>query len=175
MSQPFVSEIRNVAFSYAPQGWAICDGSLLSIAQNTALFSLLGTTYGGNGTTNFALPDLRGRVAVGQGNGAGLSPYILGQQGGEEQHTLQMGEMPSHNHTMPASSATATMSSPKSDVFAHLGTLPLPPELYATTADSTAYTGMVDPAGSSQGHENRQPYLATFFIIALQGVYPSRP
>lgn len=174
MSQPFISEIRNVAFSYAPVGWAVCDGSLLSIAQNTALFALIGTTYGGNGSTNFALPDFRGRVAVGQGDGPGLSPYILGQQGGEDSHTLQTGEIPAHNHNMPAASANGTTKSPKNAVFAHLGALPLPPELYATTQNAAAYTGMVDMTGSSQGHENRQPFLSTLFIIALTGIFPSR-
>src|SRR3984893_4324338 len=112
MSEPFLGQIMLVGFNFAPQGWAFCNGQLLSISQNTALFSLLGTTYGGNGTTNFALPDLRGRAAVGFGQGPGLSNYDLGQSTGSEMVTLTVGQMPAHNHLVAANAATATASSP---------------------------------------------------------------
>ncbi|HVT12552.1 MAG TPA: tail fiber protein [Fimbriimonadaceae bacterium] len=174
MSDQFLGEIRNVAFTFAPKGWAICDGSLLSIAQNTALFSLLGTTYGGNGTTNFALPDFRGRIAIGQGTGPGLSPYALGQQGGQESYTLQTQELPSHNHNMPAASEQATTTNPSGAFFGMTGSPQKPADLYGSPGNVNAYTEMVQKTGGGQGHENRQPLLTTLFVIALVGIFPSR-
>ncbi len=172
MSDQFLGEIRNVAFTFAPKGWAVCDGSLLSISQNSALFSLLGTTYGGNGTTTFALPDLRGRIAIGSGAAPGLSSYDLGQQGGQESYTLQTQELPSHNHSMSAANSQASTTNPQ--YFAETGSPQKPATLYGSPNNTTAYTGMVDLTGGGQAHENRQPYLTTLFVIALTGIYPSR-
>lgn len=170
MANPFIGEIRMVGFNFPPQGWAFCDGQLLGIAQNTALFSLLGTTYGGDGRTTFGLPDLRGRVPLhhGGGSGPGLSPYSLGQNGGFETVTLTAAQMPSHSHSQPCSSDDPNAGSPVNNVPAAVAN-----PVYANTANSAmAVTGAV---GGSQPHENRQPYLAINFCIALQGIFPSSP
>jgi len=161
MSEPFIGEIRAVAFTFAPTGWAMCNGQLLSIAQNTALFSLLGTTYGGNGTTTFALPDLRGRVAVHIGGG-----LVEGQSGGEEAHTLTTNEMPTHSHAIRAGDHQTT-NRPLGAVAARGGDYTTTPT--ATTMAPTANTG------GSQPHNNMQPYTVLNYCIALVGIFPSRP
>jgi microcystin-dependent protein len=179
MAEPFLGQIMLVGFNFAPQGWAFCNGQLLSISQNTALFSLLGTTYGGNGTTTFALPDLRGRAAVGFGQGPGLSNYDLGQSTGTETVTLTAGQMPSHNHLVAANAATATVPSPGGADLAQsydatarhaVNTYSTPP----MTAPVTLDPATVQQSGGSQPHSNIQPALALNYIIALQGIFPSR-
>jgi microcystin-dependent protein len=170
MSEPFIGQVMMIGFTFAPRGWALCDGQILPIAQNTALFSLLGTTYGGNGTTTFALPDLRGRVPIHAGQGPGLSPYTLGQVGGAEQVTLLANQMPAHNHSLAATNAEASQTLPGGQLLA---------QSREVTYGSGALVGMnpqsIGAAGGSQPHENRQPYLTINFIIALEGIYPSRP
>ena len=164
MAEPFLSEIRIFSFSYNPQGWAKCDGQLLPINQNQALFSLLGTTYGGNGQTNFALPDLRGRVPIHVGGG-----LVLGQKAGEETHTLIVSEMPTHTHQAKASANGPTVPPPTSNFWAsNTGFTP-----YGTTGDTAMSPQAIGNAGGSQPHENRSPYLTLNCCIALQGIFPS--
>jgi microcystin-dependent protein len=159
------------AFSFAPQGWALCNGQLLPIAQNQALFSLLGTTYGGDGRTTFALPDLRSRVPVHQGQGPGLSPYAEGQAGGTETVTLAAAQMPGHTHPVTASSSAATSDNPAARTLAR----PASP-IYHTEPGQHAVMGanMLGEAGGSQPHDNIQPYLVLTFCIALTGIFPSQ-
>jgi microcystin-dependent protein len=172
VSDPFVAEIRIFAGNFAPRGWAFCNGQVLPIAQNTALFSLLGTTYGGNGQTNFALPDLQGRFPMMPGQGPGLSLRDLGEQGGSETVTLLPSEIPSHNHTLRATTA-GTTGTPSGAVIAAATGGPL---VYGAPGDPVPMAdSTLGPAGSGQPHPNRQPYLALNFIIALQGIYPPRP
>ncbi len=177
MSDPFVGEIKMVGFNYAPRGWAFCNGQVMSIAQNTALFSLLGTTYGGNGTTTFALPDLRSRVPIHPGQGTGLSPYVQGQLGGTENVTLTQQQMPAHNHLINASKESGTAASPANASLA-VASVPStgdPVSTYNTgPLDVTLSSGTVSTIGGSQPHPNIQPYLCVYFIIALQGIFPSR-
>jgi microcystin-dependent protein len=182
MSEPFIAEIRLFAGNFAPRGWAFCNGQILSIAQNTALFSLLGTTYGGNGQTTFALPDLRGRVPISPGQGPGLPSYTLGQQGGAPSHTLITTEMPAHTH------ATQVSIKAFEDSFGGAGDSPSPTNHYwssvasgapyNSTSNTTMNPGAVQAtlgvAGGSQPHNNMQPYTAINYIIALEGIYPSR-
>jgi len=166
VSEPFIGEIRAFGFNFAPRGWATCSGQLLSIAQNTALFSLLGTTYGGNGQTTFALPDLRGRVAINQGQGPGLANKTIGEQAGQESHTLTANEMPAHAHAQPASNADQSTNRPGNAV-------PTKGGVYAAAGDGT----LLDPttqAGGNQPHSIMQPYLVLNYCIALQGIFPSR-
>jgi microcystin-dependent protein len=168
---PWVGEIALVPYNFAPTGWAVCDGQLMSIAQNTALFSLLGTTYGGDGQTTFALPDLRGRVPIHQGQGPGLSPRTLGEGGGEENHTLGIPELPSHSHAAQASSANGTSDSPVGGVPARnaAGT-----PGYAAAPNAAQAATAIAAAGGGQAHNNMPPYLAMTYIISLFGIYPSR-
>lgn len=166
MAEPFLSEIRIMSFSFAPRGWALCNGQLLPINQNQALFSLLGTTYGGNGQTNFGLPDLRGNVPihVGQGN-------ILGQKGGEQAHTLTVGELPVHVHALRATTAVATTNTPASDLLLGQSTAS---QLYGAPSNLVAMDPrQVSNVGGSQAHLNMQPFLVLSFCIALQGIFPS--
>lgn len=178
MSEPFIGEIIMFGGNFAPRGWALCNGQLLSIAQNTALFSILGTTYGGDGQTTFALPNLQGRVAIHPGQGPGLSPYVLGQIGGTENVTLTTNQMPLHTHTATVNAAEAPQTvtdNPKGGVPAgSTGG----PQVYGAAPDgaTTMNAGMVTnaPAGGSQPFSIIQPYLCVNFIIALQGIFPSR-
>lgn len=166
MSDPFIAEIRIASFGFAPKGWALCDGQLLPINQNQALFSLLGTTYGGDGRLTFALPDLRGRVPMHD-----LSN--LGGTGGAAQHTLSSGELPSHSHAMLASGAVNHAADPMGHV---LGSVESGALNIFHTADGTAalHPSALGSAGGAQPHENRQPYGCANFIIALQGLFPSQ-
>lgn len=178
MSTPFIAEIRTFSFIFAPKGWAMCNGQLLSIAQNTALFSLLGTTYGGNGQTNFALPDLRSRTPVHWGQGPGLPSVNLGQTGGEENHTLLVTELPAHTHSFTASTSAATRRLVAGGIFADdVDTQPV--DYFATfNAPNSSYVNLnplsMSNTGNSQAHNNMQPYLVLNVCIALQGIFPSR-
>jgi microcystin-dependent protein len=175
MADPFVAEIRPFPFNFVPTGWARCDGQLLPISQNTALFSLLGTTYGGDGKSNFALPDLAGRAAVAGGQGPGLSNYDLGQMSGENQVILLESEMPTHNHLLQASSDPADLQSPAADRAMARAT---PGRPYGTDPNANRVwmsPGTMSFAGNSGGHNNMPPVLALFYCIALQGVFPPRP
>ena len=173
-AEPFIGQIAFVAFNFAPVGWAECNGQLLPINQNQALFSLLGTMYGGNGQTTFALPDMRGRVLVHAGTGTGLSPKTQGQIGGAETHTLITNEMPVHRHGVKATSDEGNANLPTGAVPANTKALD---KEYSTgtNLDVTMNQQMVGVAGGSQPHNNMQPYLALKCIIATQGIYPSRP
>ena len=179
MASPFLAEIILFAGNFAPRGWAFCQGQILSIAQNTALFSLLGTTYGGNGQTTFALPDLHGRVPVGTGQGPGLPNVNLGEVSGEPSHTLIITEMPAHNHPaqgqINAASGGGDNGSPGGN-FPAASTAR--DNIYSGTSDTTmnanASQVTVGAAGGSQPHNNMQPYLGMNYIIAIQGIFPSR-
>ena len=169
MSDPFIGEIRMFGGNFAPRNWALCDGQLLSIASNTALFSLLGTTYGGNGQTTFGLPDLRGRVPVHQGQGPGLSDRTLGESAGTETVTLLPTQMPAHHHP-GASAGTATLGNPG-------GSLPGSgaAAIYVDTPPGlTMSTATQPPRGGGQPHPNLMPYLCINFIICMAGIFPSR-
>jgi microcystin-dependent protein len=164
---PFIGELRLLPFNFAPKGWALCAGQLLPINQNQALFSLLGTTYGGDGRTTFALPDLRGRVPVGAGQLPPGSDYPLGATGGQETVELTTRQLPEHAHAVNASSAAATTKSPHR-------TFPAGGGAYAATQNVRMKAAMIGPTGGGEGHENRQPYLVLNWVIALQGIYPAR-
>jgi microcystin-dependent protein len=170
-TEPFVGEIMLVSWNYPPKGWAFCNGQLLSISQNQALFSLLGTTYGGNGVTTFALPDLRGRVPVHFGQGPGLSSRSLGERAGETAHTLTPQEVPIHGHGIQASSGIATSVLP-AGMFPARNAASLPQYALAS-GDVAMAAGMVGTTGGGQPHENAQPFLVINFAIALVGVFPS--
>jgi microcystin-dependent protein len=179
MGTPFLSEIRIVSFNFAPKGWALCNGQLLPINQNQALFSLLGTTYGGDGRVNFGLPDLRGRLPLHMGSG-----FVLGQRAGEVNHTLTSSEMASHGHQARALAATAqagmnglTPGATKYLAQAHAATSngTVPVNLYGTGSPSLVMAPQtVTNTGGSQPHSNQQPYLVLTFCIALQGIFPSQ-
>jgi microcystin-dependent protein len=172
MSDAFVAEIRMFPFNFAPRAWAWCDGQILPISQNTALFALLGTTYGGDGRTTFALPDLQGRSPLGAGQGAGLSRRDLGEQGGSATTTLLATEIPSHSHTVSAA-ATASTVTPGTGVALANGA---GGQVYRAATNPVAMAASsFAPAGSGQAHNNRQPYLGLYFCIALQGIFPPRP
>jgi len=179
MSNPYLGEIRLFAGNFAPRNNALCNGQLLSIQQNTALFSLLGTFYGGNGTTNFQLPDMRGRVPINQGQGPGLSLYDIGQSGGTESETITQTTMPTHNHVMNATTDVGNLPAPSDKA--------IPAEPTDGTTPGTLYVvppGTITPSalapqamtftGGSQPHQNMMPTLCLTFIIALQGIFPSR-
>jgi len=170
MTEPFIGEIRIFAGNFAPRGYALCAGQLMSIQQNTALFSLLGIRYGGNGTTNFGLPDLRGRAPLGQGQGPGLSSYNAGDMTGTESVALLNTEMPTHNHTLQTRSAAANHSNATSAMLAVAKDRIYAPSPAITTLNPQS----LSPAGSSQPHDNMQPFLTLNFIIALLGIFPPR-
>ena len=170
MSEPFLAEVRMVGFNFAPRGWGFCDGQILPINQNQSLYSLLGTTYGGDGRTSFALPDLRGRTPIHVGRSDGGVIHTLGQKSGEETHTLSAYEMPQHKHYVQADSASGTTRSPTGHV---LGGFPGGYADYSANS-VTLRSGTLTNVGGGQAHENMQPYLAVNFCIALQGLFPSR-
>jgi microcystin-dependent protein len=182
MFDPYISQIEIFGFNFAPKNWMTCSGQILSIAQFTALFSLLGTTYGGNGQTTFALPDLRGRVPVGMGAGLGLSNYIQGQAGGEQNHTLVTNEIPIHNHFINADATTTSglVNAPTSSVTLGRGSGTSPGGAFGVNLYNTASPGSalnpaaIGNAGNNQAHENRMPTLALNFCMCINGVYPSR-
>jgi microcystin-dependent protein len=163
MAEPFLSEIRIMSFSFAPRGWALCNGQLLPINQNQALFSLLGTTFGGNGQTTFALPDLRARTPIHVGSG-----HTLGERGGEQAHTLSIAELPTHTHKLQASSNNAGTNVPTGGVLANSTAVYHAPESLVAL-----HPGSIVNAGGSQAHLNMQPFLTLSFCIALQGIFPS--
>jgi len=172
MADPFLGEIRTFAGNFAPQGWALCQGQILPIAQNTALFSLLGTTYGGDGQTTFALPNLAGRIPIHQGNGPGLSPRPLGSAGGTETVTLSIGQMPGHNHAALGADSGADRLSPaasfwSTDPGGNTGG-------YSNVAGSQMASTALGTAGNGQAHANLQPFLVLNYIIALEGIFPPR-
>jgi microcystin-dependent protein len=162
MGTPFLGEVKIVSFNFAPRGWALCNGQLLPINQNQALFSILGTTYGGNGQTNFALPNLQGRVPVYVGQG-----ISLGQSAGEQTHTLTQAEMPAHTHLPNANSGAANQGSAANNFWSGTGS-------YAAQPNNTMNPAGITPTGGSQPHNNMTPYLTLNFVIALQGIFPSR-
>lgn len=164
MSTPFLSEIKLLSFNFAPKGWALCNGQLLPINQNQALFSLLGTTYGGNGQTNFGLPNLQGKIPMHVGNG-----HTLGETGGEQAHTLNISEMPQHTHFPVGSSDQATLPGAGGNLWGKDASAP-----YAPSGTTPMNTGSIVAAGGSQPHNNMSPYLVMNFCIALQGIFPSR-
>jgi len=191
MSQPFLGMIILVPYNFAPRGWAFCNGQILPISQNTALFSLLGTTFGGNGVTTFALPDLRSRVPIGAGQGTGLSNYVLGQTGGIETVTLTLNELPLHTHvvTLNGLGATANVKNAAGNQQSPVGNVPAieaagvtatyssagPPfSTMASGAISVTGTASAANTGASQPFTNIEPYLTVNYCIALQGIFPSR-
>ena len=176
MADPFVAEIRIFPFNFAPRGWAWCDGQLMPLSQNTALFSLLGTTYGGNGMSNFALPDLQGRAPMHPGQGSGLSLHDLGESGGSETVTLLESEIPAHNHAMSVSTSASDEEGQKQPQGAVPGSQQNTNQMYGSLASNLVQMSdqSLAPAGSDQPHNNMQPYLTFYFCIALQGVFPPR-
>jgi microcystin-dependent protein len=163
MAEPFLSEIRIMSFVFPPKGWALCDGQLLPINQNQALFSLLGTTFGGDGRVNFGLPELRGRAPIHVGSG-----HTLGERGGEQAHTLSIGELPTHTHSAQANSGNATTPIPGGNLLGAAN------NLYAAATNLVALgPSMIGSVGGSQAHLNMQPFLVLSFCIALQGIFPS--
>jgi len=166
MAEPFLSEIRIMSFVFAPKGWALCNGQLLPINQNQGLFSLLGTTFGGDGRVNFGLPDLRERVPIHVGQG-----HTLGERGGEQAHTLSIAELPTHAHVLQATSIPATTSTPTASLMLAQSTAS---QLYGPPSNLTAMSpAAVSNVGGSQAHLNMQPFLVLSFCIALQGIFPS--
>ena len=173
MSEPFLAEITMFAGNFAPRGWAYCDGQLLPINNYQALYSLLGTTYGGDGRTTFGLPDLRGRAGMHWGDGAGLSSRSLGEKVGQENVTLSIAQIPSHNHNINCLSTEGNLGAPNGAHFA-ASTVASGDSPYNATADATMNSLMVANTGGSQQHTNMQPFQCVHYIIALQGIFPSR-
>ena len=170
MAEPFIAEIRMFAGTFAPRGNSFCDGQLLAISQNEALFSLLGTVYGGDGRTTFALPDMRGRLPLHVGTGPGLSPRALGSKGGVEKVAISVNQLPSHSHTFQASQDTADQNNPQNQVTGETAF-----DLYLEDPPSTALSASaITPVGGGNSHNNLQPFLCLNFIIALFGIFPSR-
>lgn len=175
MADQFVAEIRIFPFNFAPKGWAMCDGQLLPISQNTALFSLLGTMYGGDGKSTFALPDLQGMSPLHAGQGPGLSLYDIGQTGGSQTVTLLISEMPSHTHTVAGKTGAGNTADPSNMVWANPAGRPVPNSFVNGNSGLVAMSpSALSVAGGSQPHNNMMPYLGLNFCIALQGIYPPR-
>ena len=176
MSDPFIGEIRMFCGNFAPVNWATCDGQIMSIAQNTALFSILGTTFGGNGTSTFALPDFRGRVPIHAGQGPGLSPYVIGEIAGTETVSLLTTQIPAHGHPFTAPCNNSVQATTANDpTSGYPGAIdPNNPPIYAASANAAMGAGMTGVAGGSQPHPNIQPFTCVTFIIALFGIFPSR-
>lgn len=177
--EPFVGQIALFGFNFPPRGWMPCDGRLLPIAQYQVLFALLGTYYGGNGTSTFGLPDLRGRVPVGYGNGPGLKPYTIGELGGVESVTLATQQIPAHNHIINVSNAEGTSNTASNNYLATGTTViergtKVPANIYGTAAGGTLNVAAVGMQGGNQAHPNIQPYLALNYCIAFEGIFPSR-
>ncbi len=169
MSEPYVGEIRIFAGNFAPSGWMFCSGQLLSIPSYSTLFSLIGTTYGGNGTSTFALPDLRGRVPIHMGQGPGFSNYVIGQNGGAEQVTLTLDQIPSHTH-IPIGNSTGGSNNPSNNYWASSNA-----KAYSAGPGNTTMNGSaIGSAGGSQPHDNMLPFLGLNFIISLLGIFPSQ-
>lgn len=178
--EPFIGEVRLLPYNFAPKGWALCNGQVLPISSNTALFSILGTVYGGDGKTTFALPNLQGRVVPGAGQGPGLQNWMPGMQGGSDSVTLISDEMPAHNHTLSGLDVVGTVDAPSADAYlgqdrrGGQGNIDfLAPS--DTTVDTSMDTQALTINGGSQPHENRQPFLSANFCIATQGIFPQRP
>lgn len=169
---PYVGQIKMFAGNFAPAGWAFCDGQLLSIAENEVLFTIIGTTYGGDGQTTFALPDLRGRLPMHTGTGSGLSTRILGEGGGTEEVTLTINQMPSHNHAVAAVTDDANQNMPTGNLFAN--TKVLDKEYSDAVSNTTMKSNMIGYTGGNQPFNNVQPFLAVNFIISLYGIFPSQ-
>ena len=169
MSEPFVGEIRMFAGNFAPSGWALCDGQLLAVSQNDALFSLFGTIYGGDGRTTFGLPDLRGRVAIHNGTGPGLTERRIGSKAGQERVSLTTNQLPPHTHAWQASTAAAQNGNPVGAYLAKSSG-----NIYSDSAPDGQLRDVISDTGGSQGHNNLQPYLCVNFIVSLFGIYPSR-
>jgi microcystin-dependent protein len=175
MSDQYLGEIRMVGFNFPPKGWALCNGQLLPLSQNTALFSLLGTNYGGDGKTNFGLPNLQASAPMGYGNGAGLSPRYWGETGGEFAVALLQTQLPMHNHGVACISGAGSANSPANNVWASAAGGRVPPPVYAAAATNVSMNpGAVQLSGSNIPHNNMPPYLAVYFVIALQGIFPQR-
>ena len=170
MSEPFLGEIKMFSFNFAPKSWAGCNGQVMSIAQNSALFSLLGTTFGGNGSTTFGLPDLRSRIPVSLGQFSGGSSYTLGQTGGAESVTLVSTELPVHSHVPAATTNAGDSGDPTGNVWSAAGAT-----AYGASADAVMRAGVIGNNGGGQPHANMPPFLVVNFCIALQGIFPSRP
>jgi len=171
MSEPFVGEIRMFAGNFAPRGWAFCDGQLLAVSQNDALFSLLGTIYGGDGRTTFGLPDLRGRIPIHAGSGPGLLPRQLGSKGGSETETITVNQLPSHSHVMRASTNAASGNDPTGGL---IGDSPSVDVFTESSPSVSLAPEAISTVGGSRSHTNLMPFLCIHFIIALLGIYPSR-
>ena len=169
MGSPYMGEVRMVSFNFAPKGWAMCNGQLMAINQNQPLFALLGTTYGGDGRTTFALPDYRGRIAVGTGSQPSGPDFPAGMRYGEEQHTLLTQEMPIHSHIPMASTGSPAVTSPSNNYWASNSA-----QYAASPINTVMAQNAIGNAGGSVAHENRAPYLVVTFIIALVGIFPSR-
>lgn len=170
MGNPYVGEVRLFGGTFAPVGWAACDGALLAIAQNTVLFTLIGTTYGGDGISTFALPDLRGRVPIHMGASAGTASYVIGQRGGVESVTLIAAQIPAHSHSVAADSSNATATSPTNAYFGNSS----PANIYSSRTGNLKTMSPLQATGASLPHDNMQPFLGLTFIISLFGIFPSR-
>jgi microcystin-dependent protein len=176
MADPFLGEIMLVPYSFAPAGWAFCQGQILPISQNAALFSLLGAYYGGNGTSNFALPNLQGNIPIGQGAGPGLPEYSMGETGGVQSVSLLTSEMPIHSHVHYGDGTVASSANPVGMTFGDLSRTEKSYYVAPPAQGSTALMnpGVLQPAGGNQPHNNMQPYLVMNYVIALRGVFPTR-
>jgi microcystin-dependent protein len=178
MSEPYVGEIRMAGFNFAPVGWAFCNGQLLAISQNPVLFTLIGTTYGGDGQSTFALPNLQGRIPINQGQGPGLSPYVIGQLAGSETVTLVAAQLPQHGHSLQANADAASTANPTGDYLAQARIPSLPsggvPVYAPASAAAAMNAGAIAPSGASQPHDNMMPFQCVNFIISLFGVFPTQ-
>jgi microcystin-dependent protein len=178
MSEPYVGEIRMAGFNFAPVGWALCNGQLLSISQNPVLFTLVGTTYGGDGQVTFGLPNLQGRIPINQGQGAGLSPYAIGQSGGSETVALTAAQLPQHGHSLQANTDAAVSANPTANYLARASIPSMPSAgvpVYAAASPAAAMNaGAIANSGASQPHDNMMPFQCVNFIISLFGIFPTQ-